>query len=615
MSKRNMGARPGAMSAGRDVDHGKETGSGARGTPVALTMTKPLTHVDRGTLAPKKSDISQSNGAHSQCATGPLCRPYNNRSTEMKPSKEATYTLHAEGSDSSEYGAGNPLSDDSINPFKADHDATIKTKESSPLAVETEIGPSANPDTDRSVDRRFLPFVSKAKIAPYSGKTGDLGLTEVNMRRDTGSSQTLIQRGVIPLDSDSYTNQDVLVTGVGGKTVSAPLHQVYVCSGLVESDVVVVGVVDTLPVDGVQVLLGNDLAGSRVQTEPIVSQVPVDSESTAMLESTFPECVLACVFTRGEKAKLDSLNDSGLTARAVRAANDDIGLADTFMSTVDGSESGPVSVHDIHLTNTRESIIEAQQSDPELKELLDQALSSKEAEKVPRCYMIENGLLVRKWRHPLAKVSQHWDTLYQIVVPKELRTGILELSHDIPTSSHLGVKKIKARVSEHFYWPGIGRDVAEYVRTCHTCQKVGKPNQKLKKVPLIPIPVMKEPFSQIIIDIVGPLVKTGSGFSYVLTVMCTATRFAQAFSLRTCTAASVSKVLLIFFTQYGFAKSIISDQGTHFTARVIDNLLKRFGIKHCFSSAYHAQTQGALERFHQTMKTMIRTYVYDYKKD
>ena len=216
------------------------------------------------------------------------------------------------------------------------------------------------------------------------------------MLRDTGSSQTLIERGVIPLDSGSYTNQDVLVTGVGGKTVSAPLHRVYVCSGLVESDVVAVGVVDTLPVDGVQVLLGNDLAGSRVQTDPIVSQVPVDSESTAMLESTFPECVPACVFTRAEKAKLDSLNDSGPTPRAVRAANDDIGLADTFMSTVDGSESEPVSVHDIHLTNTRESIIEAQQSDPELKELLDQALSSEEAEKVPRCYMIENGLLVRK---------------------------------------------------------------------------------------------------------------------------------------------------------------------------------------------------------------------------
>ena len=216
------------------------------------------------------------------------------------------------------------------------------------------------------------------------------------MLRDTGSSQTLIQRGVILLDSNSYTNQDVLVTGVGGKTVSATLHRVYVCSGLVESDVVVVGVVDTLPVDGVQVLLGNDLAGSRVQTDPIVSQVPVDSESMAMLESTFPESVPACVFTRAKKAKLDSLNDSGPTARAVRVANDDIGLADTFMSTIESSESEPVSVHDIHLTNTRESIIEAQQSDPELKELLDQALSSEEAEKVPPCYMIENGLLVRK---------------------------------------------------------------------------------------------------------------------------------------------------------------------------------------------------------------------------
>lgn len=34
------------------------------------------------------------------------------------------------------------------------------------------------------------------------------------------------------------------------------------------------------------------------------------------------------------------------------------------------------------------------------------------------------------------------------------------------------------------YWPGVRRDLAQYVekyvKTCHTCQVIGKPNQKLK---------------------------------------------------------------------------------------------------------------------------------------
>ena len=32
------------------------------------------------------------------------------------------------------------------------------------------------------------------------------------------------------------------------------------------------------------------------------------------------------------------------------------------------------------------------------------------------------------------------------------------------------------------------------------------------------------------------------------------------------------------------------------------------------SSAYHPESQGALERFHQTLKNMIRTYL-DFEKD
>ena len=37
----------------------------------------------------------------------------------------------------------------------------------------------------------------------------------------------------------------------------------------------------------------------------------------------------------------------------------------------------------------------------------------------------------------------------------------------------------------------------------HQCQLVGKPNQIIPLAPLIPIPVTKEPFKEILLDIVG----------------------------------------------------------------------------------------------------------------
>ena len=39
------------------------------------------------------------------------------------------------------------------------------------------------------------------------------------------------------------------------------------------------------------------------------------------------------------------------------------------------------------------------------------------------------------------------------------------------------------------------------------------------------------------------------------------------------------------------------------------------GIKQNISSAYHPQSQGALERFHQTSKTMLKAYCYEQVKD
>ena len=39
------------------------------------------------------------------------------------------------------------------------------------------------------------------------------------------------------------------------------------------------------------------------------------------------------------------------------------------------------------------------------------------------------------------------------------------------------------------------------------------------------------------------------------------------------------------------------------------------GIEQYASSAYHPESQGALERLHQTLKNMITTYCLDFEKD
>jgi len=58
-----------------------------------------------------------------------------------------------------------------------------------------------------------------------------------------------------------------------------------------------------------------------------------------------------------------------------------------------------------------------------------------------------------------------------------------------------------------------------------------------------------------------------------------------------------------------------SDQGSNFMSGLFQEVMFQLGIGQLTSSAYHSQSQGALERFHQTMKSMIRAYCFQKRKD
>ncbi len=201
-------------------------------------------------------------------------------------------------------------------------------------------------------------------------------------------------------------------------------------------------------------------------------------------------------------------------------------------------------------------------------------------------------LLCKIWRlDEEVQTSEHsatdeWRVYRQIVVPTKYRSKILELAHSLPMSGHFGVNKTEDRLLQHFYWPKLRRSVAEFVKTCYGCQMVGKPNQNVKPAPLKPVPAFDEPFSRMIIDCIGPMPKTKSGNSYLLTIMCASTRFPEAIPLRKISSQGIIKALRKFFTQCGMPKEIQSDQGSNFTSGIFQQVMHQLGIKRVMASAY-----------------------------
>lgn len=120
--------------------------------------------------------------------------------------------------------------------------------------------------------------------------------------------------------------------------------------------------------------------------------------------------------------------------------------------------------------------------------------------------------------------DEEWNVCEQVVLP-------LTYCHHDSLGGHLGTKKILEQINCHFYWPSIRKDVQRFfVR--HACQVVGKPGGAPTVAPLQLLPVEQEPFSQFMIDCVGPLPKSKRGNEYLLAILDVATRYPEATPLR-----------------------------------------------------------------------------------
>ena len=106
------------------------------------------------------------------------------------------------------------------------------------------------------VQEVYEPFLSEGTVSLLHDKS----ITKpIRILRDTGASQSLILAEAIPLSEKSHSGKSVLIQGEECGLITVPLHQVNLKSDLV-SGTVTVGARPSLPIEGVHLILGNDLA-------------------------------------------------------------------------------------------------------------------------------------------------------------------------------------------------------------------------------------------------------------------------------------------------------------------------------------------------------------------
>ncbi|GJX44027.1 reverse transcriptase domain-containing protein [Tanacetum coccineum] len=154
-----------------------------------------------------------------------------------------------------------------------------------------------------------------------------------------------------------------------------------------------------------------------------------------------------------------------------------------------------------------------------------------------------------------------------------VRKLIMDEAYTSRYSIHPGADKMYHDLRDLYWWPGMKRDIAEYVSKCLTCSKIKAKHPKpsgLLQQPEIP----EWKWEKITMDLVIKLPRSSG--------------------------------------RHGVPVSIISDRDGRFASHLWQALQEALGTKLHMSTTYHPKTDDQSERTIQTLEDMLRVCVMDF---
>lgn len=278
-------------------------------------------------------------------------------------------------------------------------------------------------------------------------------------------------------------------------------------------------------------------------------------------------------------------------------------LEDQLVFSIPGGETG-------HLTSLTlepsflSKVAAMQQLDPRFARLLDRARGQDAMFKILNVHGVDV-----LYRFPS-------DSHGQLCIPEGggLRQLLLGELHSSKLAGHLGARKTIKALTARVWWPRLEKSVKAYVRGCIVCQKSKDPTGQ-KPGLLSPMPVPEHRFDVWSMDFISGL-PVCDGFNTIYTCIDKLSKFVRLIpcfkgegelSAPECANLFFANVVRLF----GLPKMVLHDRDSRFTSNFWRALWELLGTKVLFTSAYHPQTDGQVERTHRTIEQVVRCLLVD----
>ena len=152
-------------------------------------------------------------------------------------------------------------------------------------------------------------------------------------------------------------------------------------------------------------------------------------------------------------------------------------------------------------------------------------------------------------------------------------------------------------------WPGMRKEVDDYVRHCRSCQWHGEPLVRDD----LDGPQAFNTNEIVHLDFCGPF----RNKQHLLVGVDNFSRFVHAVTMTSPSQSAVIDFLESWIQLHGRIQTIFSDQGMQFMGARLQGWLTRNSVNHIVSPAYYHQANGICERMNRTIQGRIRRYLDD----
>ena len=196
----------------------------------------------------------------------------------------------------------------------------------------------------------------------------------------------------------------------------------------------------------------------------------------------------------------------------------------------------------------------------------------------------------------------------RVIIPQDKYKLLGKIHNSIV--GHVGVEKAISKLNAlKQEWPDRLLHVKQFIKQCPCCQKMNP-----FKTPIITHPFTLASYGimdRINVDTIGPLPPDVDGNEYILAVIDCFSRFLELYAIKDTTALAATNSLVNFTGRYGVPAEILTDNGTQYANKVMEELHKIYQNEHKFTNPYSHEENGIIERANKEILRHLRAIIYD----